>query len=294
MSEKAKQAREIFYRKGNPVMHVSAPTPYGALMLERAGFEYIFLGGDVTFATMLGKPGTYLSVTEKTFIAKYFVRAVSLPVLMDCDEVCGRGPAIVEQAVEEYIGVGLAGMDMDDRTLLEDRGAANIIHERSGRPLITTDEMVDKIGAAAEVKKSLDPDFVIRIRCYDFRDTPLEQTIVRLQAYEAAGADVLYLGGVKNQEDIRSCVAELKVPCTVPAAWMNYDIAKELGLCEHRYPYELEMAMHAAGWEVLQDLKQRGHQATIDLRDRYHDNPYMAQQGQLRSDFDHPYTGFTP
>ena len=79
-----------------------------------------------------------------------------------------------------------------------------------------------------ELKKKLDPDFVLRVRCYAFREYPLDEVIRRLQAFEAVGADVLYLGGVANAEDVSSCVNELKVPCTVPASWMNYDLAKEL------------------------------------------------------------------
>ena len=92
---KSKHLREIFYRKGNPVTQVSAPSVYGAKMLEKAGYEYAFLGGDATFGTMLGIPGTYMSLTEKTFIGRYFVRSVDIPVVMDCDEVCGRGPAFM-------------------------------------------------------------------------------------------------------------------------------------------------------------------------------------------------------
>src|SRR5437867_2492094 len=139
--------RQIFTRKGKPITHVaSAPTAYAARMIEQAGFEYIFLGGDVTFGTMLAMPGTYLTMTEKVFIAKFFVRAVSIPVAMDCDEVCGRGPAFLERAVEEYIGVGLAGMDVDDRVFPQGKGAANVAREHGIRMgVVPTDEMVEKL-----------------------------------------------------------------------------------------------------------------------------------------------------
>lgn len=278
--------RQIFTRKGKPITHVaSAPTAYAARMIEQAGFEYIFLGGDVTFGTMLAMPGTYLTMTEKVFIAKFFVRAVSIPVAMDCDEVCGRGPAFLERAVEEYIGVGLAGMDVDDRVFPQGKGAANVAREHGIRMgVVPTDEMVEKLQAADEVRRRLDPDFVIRVRCYDFHgDTPLDQTLRRLQRYEDAGADVLYLGGVANPQDVRTCMAKLRVPCTVPATWMTYELAQELGLCEFRQPYELEMAMHASGWQFLIDYQQRGQAAVTDLRARFKGNPYMASADQLRT-----------
>jgi 2-methylisocitrate lyase-like PEP mutase family enzyme len=278
--------RQIFTRKGKPVTHVaSAPTAYAARLIEKAGFEYIFLGGDVTFGTMLAMPGTYLTLTEKVFVAKFFVRAVQIPVAMDCDEICGRGPAFLERAVEEYIGAGLAGMDVDDRVFPQARGAGNVDREHGIRMgVVPTEEMVEKLQAAHEVRRKYDPDFVIRVRCYDFHGgTPLDQTIRRLQQYEAAGADVLYLGGVETPPDVRTCLAALRVPCTVPATWMTYELAQELGLCEFRQPYEMEMAMHAAGWEFLTDFQKRGSKAVADLRARYKGNPYMAPAGELRT-----------
>jgi 2-methylisocitrate lyase-like PEP mutase family enzyme len=278
--------RRIFTRKGRPVSHVaSALNVYTAQMLEQAGFEYIFLGGDVTFGTMLGVPGTYLTVTEKIFIARFFVRAVGIPVAMDCDEVCGRGPAFLERAVEEYIGAGLAGMDIDDRVFPQSRGAASVTREHGIRMgVVPTSEMVDKLQAASDVRRRLDPDFVIRVRCYDFHGgTPLTQTIDRLREYAAAGADVLYLGGVRNPEEVRTCVAALEVPCTVPATWMTYELARDLHLCEFRSPYELEMTVHSAAWEFLSDYQKRGAAAVKDVRAKYAGNPHMAAPGQLRT-----------
>jgi 2-methylisocitrate lyase-like PEP mutase family enzyme len=283
MSEMSKKAREIFNRKGRPIVHIgSPPSVHEARMLELAGFEYIFLGGDATFAIILGTPGTYLDITEKITIARYYVKAVNIPVLMDCDEVCGRGPAIIERAVEKYIDAGLAGMDIDDRVVFEVRGAAQTEREHDIAECVPINQMADVIGAAKDVMKSMDSDFVLRVRCYDFEaGTRLEQIIPRLEAYERAGADVLYLGGAKNVEDTRVCLDALSVPCTVPATWMNYDLALDLGLCEVRRPYELQMIMHSKGWEFLNEFNERGFAASDELRDRHLGSPYMALAGQL-------------
>lgn len=289
---KGARLRAIFSRKGKPVMHISAPNVYTAMMMEQAGFEYIFLGGDVTFGTMLGRAGTYLTTTEKTMIAKFFVKAVSLPVVLDCDEVCGRGPAFHERAVEDYIDVGLAGMDIDDRVLPEERGAGSVAREQMIEAVIPTERMVENIRAASEVRRARDPDFVIRVRCYDFHgpnytraQIPLERSIERMRRYVEAGADVIYIGGagVLSREEIARCVREVPAPCTVPVGWMTYESAAELGLCEFRQPYEIEMAMHAAAWEFMNDFRARGQAATKALRDRYAGNPYMALHGKLRA-----------
>ena len=289
MSEQSKKAKELFNRKGNPLVAISAPSPLAARMLESTGIEYIFLGGEATFGTMIGTPGSYLDTSEKVAIAKYFVKAVDIPVIMDCDEVCGRGAAFAEKATEQYIDVGLAGLDLDDRVLPQERGAGQVEHEHHITSVVPMEEMVDKIEAAADVKKRMDPDFVLRVRCYEFADRvplgfPLSKTIERLQAYEKAGADVLYLGEIENAEDVKTVMKEVNVPCTVPAAWMNYDLAKELGVCEVRYPYEMVMAMNASGWEFLSDFQKRGWDASEDLRDRFAGNPYMAVHGRLNVD----------
>ncbi len=286
MSTRSQKARGLFYRKGDPLVAISAPSPLAARMLERAGIEYIFLGGEATFGTMIGTPGSYLDTSEKVGIAKYFVKAVDIPVIMDCDEVCGRGAAFAEKATEQYIDVGLSGLDLDDRVLPQERGAGQVEHEHHIASVVSIEEMVDKIEAAADVKKHMDPDFVLRIRCYEFADRvplgfPLSKTIERLQAYEKAGADVLYLGEIENAEDVKTVMKEVNVPCTVPAAWMNRQLAKELGVCEVRYPYEMVMAMNASGWEFLSDFQKRGWDASIDLRTRFSGNPYMAEQGRL-------------
>ena len=155
---------------------------------------------------------------------------------------------------------------------------------RTGRP--------NRPCASVAARQALDPNFVVRVRCYDFHGrgqdrsaVPLEQTIARMRRYAEAGADVIYLGGagVITEAEVRRCVKEVSVPCTVPATWMTYELAKDIGLCEFRQPYELEMAMHAGGWAFLEDFKKRGPKAGADMRQRYSGNPYMALPGRLRA-----------
>jgi 2-methylisocitrate lyase-like PEP mutase family enzyme len=280
MSAKGKALKQIFYRKGDPYHHISAPTPYAARMLEAAGFEYIFLGGDATFGVMLGKPGVMLTLPEKVNIARYFVEAVNIPVVMDCDEIGGLGPAWAARACQEYIGIGLAGMDIDDR--LPDHSLAALRAEREPgiEGVIPVQEMVDKIKAIIETRKSLDPDFLLRVRCYDFWNNPdTDDTIRRLQAYEAAGAEVLYLGGPFDfdPEACKKALKAMKVPCTVPAVWMTFEWANENGVCEIRTPYELEMVMHAAGWDFLADFRKNGRKVIAEWRKKYEGNPFMAR-----------------
>ena len=283
MSEKGKRLKEMFYRKGDPVVHVSAPTPYGARMLEFAGFEYIFIGGDATFGTMLGRPGQYLDTTEKVFIAKYFVDAVDLPVVIDADELNSQGPAVAARTTREYIRAGVAGMDIDDRMPQHQLERANIQRESGISAVIPIEDMTAKIEAIIETRKEFDPDFLLRVRTYGINiNLPTVELTERIQAFEEAGAEVIYLGGINDPntgEVLQACIKAVNVPVTGNAQWISYDMAKEMGMCEIRYPYELEMTMHSAGWEFLKNFKEQGFPYINENRDKYEGNPYMAVKG---------------
>ena len=283
MSDKGKKLHEIFNRKGNPVVHISAPTPYAARMLEFAGFEYIFIGGDVTFGTMLGKPGQYLDTTEKAFIAKYFVDAVDLPVVVDADELLAQGPAVAARATKEYIRAGVAGMDIDDRAPQHELERANAQRESGITAVLPVEVMQAKIEAILETRKALDPDFMLRVRTYGINiNLSTEDMVTRIKGFEAAGAEAIYLGGIndpKTEDKLHACIAAVNVPVTGNAQWISYDMAKEFGMCEIRYPYEMEMTMHSAGWEFLTKFKEHGFPYINENRDTYAGNPYMAVKG---------------
>ena len=282
--------KEAFMRKGNPVVQISAPTPFVAKMLERAGLEYAFIGGDVSISVMTGRPGLWSNLQTHAWLGKMFAEAVDIPVAIDADYLGSLGPVHAELAVQEFTKVGLAGMDMDDRIPASELGAASRLREGGEGVFSDKDWMVSKIKAANEARKGMDPDFVIRARCYarGFGPTPeesLEDNIVRLKAYRDAGADVLYLGGRYNMDEIKTVLGQLQCPITIPSiggTTISPDLAKELGLCEVRYPYTVEQEMHSAAWNILMDFKERGLAAVEDSRERNKDNPYGGTAGLPR------------
>jgi methylisocitrate lyase len=283
--KKSVQLRELFYRKGKPVIHVTPPTPSAARILERAGFEYIFVGGDATLANMMGRPGTEVDLSEKLFIGKLFVDSVDLPVLMDADDVGRRGPAYIRRVVKEFIALGLAGLDMDDRLLKEDEGVTTsgaYVREAPIKEVMPMEDMVEKVRVAAEARKELDPDFVIRVRCYAMEfgafegEEALQEVSRRGHAYAEAGADVLYIGGPRSIDEIKRVVNVVPVPVTGPYSWLSPEGAAEAGLCEIRYPYELERVMHATGWDYMVDIQNRGLKAIEEFREKYKDSPYAG------------------
>ena len=285
--KKSTVLKEAFNRKGKPVIAISPPTPFAARMLEQAGIEYIFIAGDATISIMTGKPGQFLGLTESIWLAKFFVDAVDVPVIIDADFLRALGPIWAERAVQEYIGVGLAGCDVDDRILYQGRDAAQYSSRREGKydpnrlaqsgyAVLPVEEMVEKIAAMDDARKALDPDFVLRVRCYAYMTpgTTIDQVNDRLRAYESAGADVLYLRQPEfNKEEIRQMRNAVKIPCTTPSSF-TIEEAIELDLAEVRYPYAIEGVMHNAAWEFLEDFKSRGIPAIVDWGARFKPHPF--------------------
>lgn len=114
--------------------------------------------------------------------AREIVEATDLPVTADLEDGFGRSPEAVAQTVRQAAAVGLAGCSIEDTT-----GDAEA-------PIFSFDQAVARIKAAADAVQALDRPFVLTARAENFSfDRPdLDDTIARLQAFEAVGADCLY------------------------------------------------------------------------------------------------------
>src|ERR1700687_2506036 len=91
--------KELYNRKDRILICISAPSPYGAKLIEAAGFEYTYAAGGVTGSSMLGMPdnGT-IALTEFVWMAKLIADAVDIPVAADVD-TCFGGIFHVQRAV---------------------------------------------------------------------------------------------------------------------------------------------------------------------------------------------------
>ena len=277
--KKSVQIKEAFNRKGHPpVVHMSCPTPFHAGMLEAAGFaEYIFIGGDASLAVCYGRAGTDVSLFEKVLLSRAFVEATNLPVLIDSDELGSRDRAYIERAMYEYIRAGLAGWDMDDRHIPDDRAAADTHREAGIRDVFPVEHQVQRIKWAVQAKKDGgDPDFLIRARCFAlFAGAPVSEVAERMRAYEAAGADVCYVAGARDLDDVKEIVGAVKIPVTCPTGFVSPEIAEEIGLAEARYPYALHHAINVFAWDFLMDFKNRGYVVLKEFNEKYKEHPYM-------------------
>jgi len=179
-----------------------------ARILEHAGFPALYMSGYGTSLNLLGLPDAGLiTLTEMALKVKLIASAVRAPLIADADT--GFGNAInVVRTVEEYIRAGVAGLHLEDQ--LAPKRCGHV----AGREVIARDEAVLKIRAACQTRDALDPDFVIIART-DARGAhggSMEEAITRANAFLEAGADLAFVEGPKDKEEVAHICQAVKGP----------------------------------------------------------------------------------
>ena len=180
-----------------------------AKLIERAGFKACQVSGFGLSASYLGLPDmAFLSFSEALDFSKNIIDAVEIPVMVDADT--GFGNAINAMRVtEEFIKIGAAGMNIEDQVFPKRCG------HLEGKQIIPMEEMVLKIKACIEVKKKLDPDFVINARTDAIAVSGVDEAIRRGNAYADAGADLIFIEAPRTKEDIKRLTREIQAPISI-------------------------------------------------------------------------------
>ncbi|SCW81862.1 isocitrate lyase/PEP mutase family protein [Ancylobacter rudongensis] len=133
------------------------------------------------------------------------VAATPLPVSADLEMGLGDSPESAAETIRAAAALGLAGGSLEDHTGQRDA------------PIYDFTLAVERIAAAAEARNGLPGDFVLTARAENFLwgRPDLDDTIRRLQAFEAAGADVLYAPGLPDIEAVRTVCASVSRPVNV-------------------------------------------------------------------------------
>jgi 2-methylisocitrate lyase-like PEP mutase family enzyme len=202
-AEKGKAFRALHQR--DEAFIIPNPWDVGtARLLQSLGFEALATTS-AGFAFSIGKPDG--AVDRETMLAHAadLVAATDVPVSADLENGYGDDPAYVADTVRLAASAGLAGCSIED------------VAARRQQDPYELSLAAERVRAAAEVAHSLAFPFILTARaenyvigCPDLRDT-----IGRLQAFQAAGADVLFAPGLKSKEDIISVVRSVDRPLNV-------------------------------------------------------------------------------
>jgi 2-methylisocitrate lyase-like PEP mutase family enzyme len=172
-----------------------------AKILQSVGFAALATSSGAAAAT-LGRYDGRISLDEALAHAKVICAATSLPVSADLEKGFADSPADVARTIRLAAGVGLVGGSIEDFTGDEDD------------PIFDLDLAAERIAAAAEAARSLPFPFMLTARAENFlhKRYDLEDTIRRLQAYEKAGADVLFAPALPDLAAIRRVCASVAKP----------------------------------------------------------------------------------
>ena len=171
-----------------------------AKLIEKTGFKAVQVSGFGLAATYLGLPDmAFISFTEVLNFTRNIVDAVSIPVMADADT--GYGNSINAMRVtEQFIKAGTAGMNLEDQVFPKRCGHIE------GKTVVSLEEMVLKIKACAQVRDSLDPDFILNARADAIAVSGVDEAIRRGNAYIEAGADMIFVEAPRTVEEIEKAV----------------------------------------------------------------------------------------
>lgn len=205
-SEKGRKFAELHARAGAFII----PNPWDAgtaRLLEHLGFEALTTTS-AGLAYSLGKRDGTGDVTRDETIAnaKAIVDATDLPVAADLENGFGDSPEAVAETIRLAGDVaGLVGGSIEDST------------GDPRKPIYEFKHAVERIAAAVAAARAFSFPFVLVARAENYLHgrPDLDDTIRRLQAFEAAGADALYAPGLTKESDIRAVCAAVSKPVNV-------------------------------------------------------------------------------
>lgn len=231
-----------------------------AKLVEKAGFNAVYLSGAGTSVNLLGFPDIGLMTeTEIISSARYIADTVKIPVISDADT--GYGNAIsVMRTVRDFIRAGVAAIHLEDQVSPKRCG------HLEGKLLVSVEEMIGKIRAANKVRKEMDPNFVLIART-DARTAiggSLEEVVKRGCAYVDAGADVIFPEGPRSVDELEHIARRIDAPLLAniveggKTPILGANELEDLGYRIALFPNSILRVIHKTTKEVLEELKKTG------------------------------------
>jgi 2-methylisocitrate lyase-like PEP mutase family enzyme len=212
--EKAAAFRALHERPGAFVI----PNPWDAgtaRLLASLGFEALATTS-LGLANSLGRVDGTNGVSRAHVIenCRVIAAATDLPVNADLENGYAHEPRAAAEIIRLAAGAGISGGSIEDAT------------GETDRPIYDFQQAVERVQAAVEVARALPVPFLLTARAENLLHgrLDLDDTIRRLQAFEKAGADVLYAPGVRDLATIQTVVASVSKPVNVVMSAADPDL----------------------------------------------------------------------
>jgi 2-methylisocitrate lyase-like PEP mutase family enzyme len=191
------------HRQERPLLLANAWDVGSARLLTSLGFQAL-ASTSSGYAASLGRLDYSVGREEALAHAAALVAATDVPVSADFEDGFAEDPAGVAETVRLALDAGLAGCSIEDWSAADGQ-------------LYDLDVAAERVAAAAEAAHSGPVRLVLTARAENYlRGNPdLRDTLARLQAYQEAGADVLYAPALDRPQDIRELLASVELPVNV-------------------------------------------------------------------------------
>ncbi len=235
-----------------------------ARVIEDLGFEAVYVTGAGVANMLLGAPDIGLTtMTEVSEAVAAIADAVSLPLIVDADTGFGNAVNMV-RTVRTLERAGASGIQIEDQVFPKKCG------HFAGKHVIATDEMVQKIKAAADARRDQSMQIIARTDARAIEG--IERALERANAYIAAGADVTFVEAPTSLDELARIAKELPVPQVANIVFggktpdPGRDTLAELGFSIVLYANAALQAALKASYEVLGALKTEGSLKSVSDR----------------------------
>ncbi|SEQ06491.1 methylisocitrate lyase [Ectothiorhodospira magna] len=245
----------------HPLQVVGTINAYHAMMAEQVGYRALYLSGGGVAAGSLALPDLGISTLHDVLEdVRRITYVTDVPLLVDADTGFGPSAFNISRTVRELIRAGAAGCHIEDQVQAKRCG------HRPGKAIVTKDEMVDRIKAAADAR---DRDFVIMARTDALAVEGMDSAIERAVACVEAGADMIFPEAINTLEQYQQFVDAVGVPVLAnitefgSTPLFTTEQLKGVGVSLVLYPLSAFRAMNKAALNVFEAIRRDGTQQGV-------------------------------
>ena len=246
----------------SPLQIIGTINANHALLAKRAGYRAIYLSGGGVAAGSMGVPDLGITTLEDVLTdVRRITNICDTPLLVDADTGFGSSAFNIARTVKDLIKAGAAAMHIEDQV-----GAKRCGH-RPNKEVVSTSEMVDRIKAAVDART--DDNFSIMVRTDAIAIEGVDAAIERVQAYIAAGADLIFPEAIRTLEDYKKFSKAVSKPILANITEFGLtplftrDELGANGVSMILYPLSAFRAMNKAAENVYETIRKEGTQAKV-------------------------------
>lgn len=246
----------------SPLQIIGAINANHALLAKRAGYRAIYLSGGGVAAGSLGLPDLGINTMDDVLTdVRRITDVCDVPLLVDIDTGFGPSAFNIARTVKSLIKFGAAACHIEDQV-----GAKRCGH-RPGKEIVSTEEMADRVKAAADART--DNDFYLIARTDAIASHGVDAAIERALACVEAGADAIFAEAAYDLPTYDRFVKAVNVPVLAnitefgKTPLFSVEELKSVGVGMVLYPLSAFRAMNKAAEAVYTAIRRDGHQKNV-------------------------------